>query len=74
MKQEQMTNEQAMNLLTQVCAAYKGNLAEHQLFQQALKLVGAKVFPVPVTEASAPGRPRVVKPDFKKDKTETVAE
>ena len=82
MKQEQMTTEQAMNLLVNVCASYKGNLAEHELLQQALRLVGAKVFPAPVTEASVPKKitnapksgAKIVKPDFKKGKSETVAE
>ena len=71
MNQEKMTAEQAMNLLVNVCASYKGNLAEHELLQQALRLVGAKVFPAPVPVEKGP---EILKPDFKKDKTETVAE
>lgn len=86
MNQEQMTDEQAMQLLSQLCASYKGNLAEHELLQQALGLVGSKVFPVPMptTEVPVPNKiakkskkksgPKIVKPDFKKGKTGTVAE
>ena len=74
MKQEQMTDKQAMDLLANVCASYKGNLAEHQLLQQALTLVGAKVFPasVPIEK-----EPETLKPDFgdkKKEEKEPVAE
>jgi len=37
-----MKFEDAMNLLKQVCAAYKGNLEEHNVLQQALKVVSEK--------------------------------
>ena len=65
MNQEKMTAEQAMNLLVNVCASYKGNLAEHELLQQALKLVGAKVFPAPVPVEK---ESETLKPDFKDNK------
>lgn len=80
MNQEQMTDEQAMQLLSQLCASYKGNLAEHELLQQALRLVGVRVFPAPVTvpvpnkivkKSKKKSGPKIVKPDFKKGKTET---
>ena len=73
MNQKQMTDKQAMNLLVQICALYKGNLAEHELLQQALGLVGAKVFPAPMPVEK---EPETLKPDFGGDKkeTETVAE
>ena len=32
----------ALNLLRKVCAAYKGNLQEHTLLQEALRLVEEK--------------------------------
>lgn len=34
-----MTKDQAINLLSQVCAIYKGTLEEHQKLQEALKIV-----------------------------------
>lgn len=34
-----MTNDQALKLLTQVCAVYRGTLEEHQALQEALKAV-----------------------------------
>ena len=34
-----MTKEQALSLLKQVCEQYKGTLQEHQLLQEALKIV-----------------------------------
>jgi hypothetical protein len=34
-----MTKEQAVQLLTQVCAIYKGTLEEHTALQQALEVV-----------------------------------
>ena len=37
-----MKLEEALSLLSQVCAAYKGTLQEHQTLQQALKVVNEK--------------------------------
>ena len=34
-----MKVDEAINLLKQVCANYRGTLQEHQLLQQALKVV-----------------------------------
>jgi predicted RNase H-like HicB family nuclease len=34
-----MTKEEAMQLLKQVCAIYRGTLEEHSKLQQALKVV-----------------------------------
>jgi len=34
-----MTKEQAIQLLEQVCAIYKGTLREHEQLQQALEIV-----------------------------------
>lgn len=46
-----MTLEQAINLLSQVCAQYKGTLEEHQHLQRALQVVSQP--PVAVPEAPA---------------------
>jgi hypothetical protein len=35
-----MTKEQALQLLTNVCAIYKGTLEEHKALQEALKVIG----------------------------------
>ena len=40
----------AINLLRQVCAAYKGVLQEHQAIQQALTIVENKCIDVPKEE------------------------
>jgi hypothetical protein len=37
-----MKFDDAINLLKQVCAAYRGNLEEHNVLQQALKVVSEK--------------------------------
>jgi len=37
-----MKLEEALNLLGQVCAGYKGTLQEHQALQSALKIVNDK--------------------------------
>lgn len=37
-----MKFEDAINLLKNVCASYRGNLEEHNLLQQALKVVSEK--------------------------------
>ena len=34
-----MKREEAINLVTQVCVMYKGNLQEHQALQQALEVI-----------------------------------
>ena len=34
-----MKTEEAINLLRQVCAIYKGTLQEHQQLQEALKVI-----------------------------------
>ena len=72
-----MNEQQAMNLVSEVCAKSNGDLNYHQLVQEALNIVMSKAFPAPVKETSVPNEivgPKIVKPDFKKDKTETVAE
>lgn len=43
-----MTKEQALELLTKVCAIYKGTLDEHQALQEALKTVSSLEPPQPV--------------------------
>lgn len=45
-----MTLEQAINLLSQVCAQYKGTLEEHQHLQRALQVVSQP----PVAEVIEP--------------------
>ena len=69
-----MNEQQAVNLISEVCAKSNGDLNYHQLVQQALKIVMDKAFPVPVPVDKEPG---TIKPDFngnKKKKSETVAE
>jgi len=39
---KEMTLEQALDLLSQVCAQFKGTLQEHQLIQKALQIVAKK--------------------------------
>lgn len=34
-----MKTEEAINLLRQVCAIYKGTLQEHQMLQEALEVI-----------------------------------
>ena len=34
-----MTKEDAIKILEQVCAAFQGNLAQHQQIQEALKVL-----------------------------------
>lgn len=34
-----MTKEQAIDLLKQVCTIYKGTLQEHQVLQEAIKVI-----------------------------------
>lgn len=41
-----MKREEAINLVTQVCVMYKGNLQEHQALQQALEVIKGLVEPV----------------------------
>jgi hypothetical protein len=40
---EKLTIDQALNNLIQVCAVYKGDLKEHQLLQESLKLIKEKL-------------------------------
>jgi len=37
-----MKLDEALSLLSQVCAGYKGNLQEHQVLQEALQTVSKK--------------------------------
>ena len=63
-----------MQLISNVCADFKGTLKDHQLVQEALVVIQNKVFPEPVLVEK---EPETLKPDFdgnKKKKTETVAE
>lgn len=34
-----MTKQEALNLVAHVCAEYKGTLKDHQLLQEALKIL-----------------------------------
>ncbi len=38
-QKQEMTKEQAFNMVKQVCNVYKGSLEEHVLLQQALKVL-----------------------------------
>lgn len=40
-----MKREEAINLVTQVCVMYKGNLQEHQALQQALEVIKGLIEP-----------------------------
>jgi hypothetical protein len=41
-----MNKEQAISLLEQVCAIYKGTLQEHQQLQQALQVIKTEEKPI----------------------------
>lgn len=45
-----MNEQEAMQLLTSVCAGYQGNLKDHQAIQQALSIIRNKAFPAPIKE------------------------
>ncbi len=53
-----MNKSDAMVLIGKICADFKGNLADHQAIQQALKVIQDEVFPMPTQE------PETIKPDF----------
>lgn len=38
-----MSTQDAINLVTQVCQNYKGTLQEHQLLQEALKIINQNI-------------------------------
>lgn len=59
-----MNKSDAMALIGKVCADFKGNLADHQAIQQALKVIQDEVFPVPTPEVST------LKPDFGDEKSD----
>lgn len=40
-----MEKQEALEHLSQVCAIYKGNLQEHQVLQEALKVVDSLIDP-----------------------------
>lgn len=44
-KGQKMSDKEAMNLIEKVCAAYHGNFADHQILQEALSVIRAKVYP-----------------------------
>jgi hypothetical protein len=39
----ELTKEQALNNLAQVCAVYKGTLEEHKVLQESLKLLAEAI-------------------------------
>lgn len=43
--QQEMTTEQALGLVTSVCAQYRGTLQEHQAIQQAITVLREAVTP-----------------------------
>lgn len=55
-----MTKPEAINVLTQVCNQYKGTLQEHQILQEALKVIDdTRAIPdPPPSEPSKPSKPR----------------
>lgn len=57
-----MNEQQAINLISEVCAKSNGDLNYHQLVQEALNIVMSKAFPVPVKELET------IKPNFGDDK------
>lgn len=42
-----MLEQEAMQLLTNVCAGVQGTLKDHQLIQEALGIIKGKAFPKP---------------------------
>ena len=63
-----MNKSQAMALISKICAGFKGNLADHQAIQEALKVIQDEVFPVSVQE------PETLKPNFNKDEEKIETE
>ena len=63
-----MNESNAMQLISNVCADFKGTLKDHQLVQEALVVIQNKVFPEPVPVEK---EPETLKPDFDGNKTET---
>ena len=45
-----MTKDQAIKLLSQVCAAFKGTLEDHQMLQEALGAVSKLEEPKPAVK------------------------
>jgi hypothetical protein len=70
-----MTNVEAIQLLTNVCAGVQGNLKDHQLIQEALNIIRSLAFPVyapkPKEIVGPTEKPETIKPDFGKKETET---
>lgn len=61
-----MNKQEAFNLVSKICADFKGTLNDHQAIQQALTVIQNEMNSVPVKA------PETIKPDFdKKEKTET---
>lgn len=52
-----MTKSEAINVLTQVCNQYKGTLQEHQILQEALKVID-DTRAIPKAPPSKPKKPR----------------
>lgn len=57
-----MTEQQAINLVSEVCAESNGNLDYHRAVQEALNIVMSKAFPKPVEVPTT--EPETIKPDF----------
>ena len=65
MNLNEMTEVDAMQLITKICGDFKGNLVDHQMIQQALNIIRNKAFPVPVEDKDVP---ETLKPDFNGNK------
>jgi len=48
-----MSEQEAMQLITNVCAGIQGTLKDHQLIQEALGIIRNKAFPVPTKKVAS---------------------
>ena len=58
-----MNKQEALNVVAQACAAFKGTLGDHQAIQQALEVLKIDAAPKPAGESEPKkprGRPKVV--------------
>lgn len=57
-----MNEQQAINLVSEVCAESNGNLDYHRAVQEALNIIMSKAFPKPVKIPTE--KPETIKPNF----------
>ena len=56
-QQKEMNEQEAINIVAQVCAQYKGTMQEHQMIQRALMILTPK----PVVKEPIKEEPKVEK-------------